>query len=770
MPRPEVDKLTAWTTVHLHGGHRTPSTTGRRISQSAPGTRSWLSTPTTRRRHLFYHDHAMAVTSLNVAAGLIGNYVVRDAEEDQLGLPNGSYEIPLAIQEVNFDTDAQGRLNGQILSKRIIGSNVELTPGSMPPAFAGLAPFTMVNGVVWPNLDVEAHAYRFRLVNVSGVRVYRLVVVDEETGQVVRGAMKLVGTDMGLLGKPQTVDEAWDCCSGSPTSSLGGRRARSGPRHPVGLPDVVAAPSDAGGPCSAVRPGPGTVDVATAAPARADPRCPGRRRTRLGAARPGHHTSRAPRGRRDGRARPAYSRRIAPKPKLSPAARCPPACPTWRGARASSWTSSTSTRRAPHAATAAVFALNRQTHLPQSEGSIVNSYAIRAASIFDGFDLSGPTTVQITDGRIVSVDRTGAVPTGGGDVLDLGPQSCLLPGLVDTHVHLAFNAGWDPVAALIETDDAELLTQMRAAAQSALRAGITTVRDLGDRSYLALTLAEEFKQQPESGPEILAAGPPLTTPGGHCHFFGGEVEYFGGEVERAKALRAAVRERHARGCAAIKIMASGGNMTPGSVAPHDSQYTLADLRVVVEEAHRLGLPVAAHAHGVAAIKDAVEAGVDSLEHVSFLTANGSNPDPDLLAAVAESDSFVSLTVGLDPRVPLPNNPAMSSQNNARLGAYRDLLKLGARVVVGSDAGIAPFKPHDVLPYGVSDLAQLGISPLDSLASVTSLAAEACGVDGRKGQITVGADADLLAVHGNPAEDPAALLNVQAVFRAGVRIR
>ncbi|GIF95908.1 amidohydrolase family protein [Catellatospora citrea] len=392
----------------------------------------------------------------------------------------------------------------------------------------------------------------------------------------------------------------------------------------------------------------------------------------------------------------------------------------------------------------------------------MHSYAIRAASMFDGFDLSGPTTVQVTDGRILSVDRTGAAPTGSRDVLDLGPRSCLLPGLVDTHVHLAFDAGPDPVAALVKTDDAELLTHMRAAAQSALRAGVTTVRDLGDRSYLALALAEEFRRQPELGPEILAAGPPLTTPGGHCHFFGGEVE-------GAEALRAAVRERHARGCAVIKIMASGGHMTPGSVAPHDSQYTLADLRVVVEEAHGLGLRVAAHAHGVAAIKNAVAAGVDSIEHVSFLTGDGTTPDQDVLAAVAESDSFVSLTLGLDPRFP---NPAMSSPHaSVVLDAYRDLHKLGAKVVIGSDAGIGPFKPHGVLPYAVSDLVQLGISsPREALAAVTSLAAQACGVDGRKGQITIGADADLLAVHGNPMEDPAALLDVQAVFRAGVRIR
>ncbi|MFE9694819.1 multicopper oxidase family protein [Micromonospora sp. NPDC005806] len=209
LPRPEVDKLTAWTTVHLHGGHQNAINDGAADLAVSPGNAQLAEYANDQAAtHLFYHDHAMAVTSLNVAAGLIGNYVVRDAEEDQLNLPTGNYEIPLAIQEVNFDTDAQGRLNGRILAKRIIGNNVELTPGSMPPALAGLAPFTMVNGVVWPYLDVEAHAYRFRLVNVSGVRVYRLAVVDEETGQVVRGAMKLVGTDMGLIGKPQTIDEA----------------------------------------------------------------------------------------------------------------------------------------------------------------------------------------------------------------------------------------------------------------------------------------------------------------------------------------------------------------------------------------------------------------------------------------------------------------------------------------------------------------------------------------------------------------------------------
>lgn len=388
--------------------------------------------------------------------------------------------------------------------------------------------------------------------------------------------------------------------------------------------------------------------------------------------------------------------------------------------------------------------------------------------MFDGYTLSGPATVHVSGDRIVRVDRTGALPADGSKVIDFGVSACLLPGLIDTHVHLAFDAGPDPVTSLVSASDSDLLAHMRAAAQSALLAGITTMRDLGDRGYLSLTLVEELTEHPEQGPEILAAGPPLTTPGGHCHFLGGEVE-------GAEALRAAVRERHTRGCSVVKIMASGGHMTPGSVPPHASQYSLDDLRAVVDEAHRLGLPVAAHAHGIQAIRDAVEAGVDSLEHVSFLSADGVATDPDLIDTIARKGTFVSLTLGLAPgqAVQPPRAMtahAMSAHVNSVLDTYRNLHKHGTHVVIGSDAGIGPWKPHNVLPHGVADLARLGVAPLDALRSMTSLAARLCRVEGRKGRISAGADADLLVVGGDLAHDPAAVLDVQAVFRAGTRVR
>lgn len=137
----------------------------------------------------------------------------------------------------------------------------------------------------------------------------------------------------------------------------------------------------------------------------------------------------------------------------------------------------------------------------------MNSRAIHAGSMFDGFSLSGPATVHVSGGRIVRVDRTGALPADGSEVIDLGHSACLLPGLIDTHVHLAFDAGSDPVTSLAAASDSELLAHMRAAARSALLAGITTVRDLGDRGYLSLALVEEMAKHSEQGPEILAAGP-----------------------------------------------------------------------------------------------------------------------------------------------------------------------------------------------------------------------------------------------------------------------
>ncbi|MGH3824312.1 MAG: amidohydrolase family protein [Pseudonocardiaceae bacterium] len=387
--------------------------------------------------------------------------------------------------------------------------------------------------------------------------------------------------------------------------------------------------------------------------------------------------------------------------------------------------------------------------------------AVRASRLFDGDRSFGPSMVLIGGGRIVDVDTTGAPPPAHAEMIDLGRDVCLLPGLIDAHVHLALDSSADVVARLAALDDGQLLAPMAQAAHRALRAGITTVRDLGDRSFLALRLREQLDAWGDPGPEIIASGPPITIRGGHCYFFGGAAT-------GAHELRAAVRRRAEQGCEVVKVMVSGGHLTPGS-SPYESQYDLADLRLIVAEAHRLGLRTAAHVHSPRSIADAVTAGFDTLEHVTFCTADGVSADPATMAAIVESGAVVSATVGEVPGLGgLPVSVAGSLE--IMIESWARLHRSGARIVPGTDAGVGPSKPHDVLPYGLAALSGLGMTNLEALRAATSVAAAACGLTGRKGRLIPGADADLLAVTGDPLADIRAVHDVVAVIRAGRRVR
>ncbi|MEU8678076.1 amidohydrolase family protein [Streptomyces sp. NPDC048560] len=383
---------------------------------------------------------------------------------------------------------------------------------------------------------------------------------------------------------------------------------------------------------------------------------------------------------------------------------------------------------------------------------------ITAGRILTGDADVADGAVLVRDGIVTAVGLRADIEAqaGSGEPRQDFPDSTLLPGLIDAHVHLVFDAGADPVATMQEASDEDLLEGMRKRADQLLATGVTTARDLGDRGGLALRLAQEIAAGTATGPRIIGAGAPVTPPGGHCWFLGGEVS-------NADEARALVRRNVAAGAKVVKVMAGGGGLTKGGAPSWKSQFGADELAVVVEEAHQAGLKVAAHAHGTDAITDAVAAGVDTIEHCTWMTEDGFDLREDVLAQIVEKGIYVCPAVS--PHWQMLPRFFGEEKAAAMFALVQRMAESGARLIAGTDAGVQR-AGFDGIVGALGFYEHLGVSRDRILAMATTEAAAALGVGDQTGRIAPGYSADLLLVDGNPLEDLSALSAVRAVFTNG----
>jgi imidazolonepropionase-like amidohydrolase len=388
--------------------------------------------------------------------------------------------------------------------------------------------------------------------------------------------------------------------------------------------------------------------------------------------------------------------------------------------------------------------------------------AYRAARVFDGVSeqVVENGAVVVEDGRIASVGEARALPPGV-EVVDLGDVT-LLSGLIDAHVHLVWSASAEPHE--VVERESRALTTLRCAANAALHlgAGVTSVRDVGATDGLSIDIARAVELGVISGPRVVAAGRAIAMTGGHGWFIGREAD-------GVEAVRHAVRSELKAGAECIKLMASGG-VYGHAEEPGSPQLTVEELRAGVAEAHKAGRKVAAHAYSAEAINNALSAGVDSIEHGSFL-------DRATAERMREQGTYLVPTLSvyqaMSDRGPELGSPDYIQRKTAEVleasrEAFRLALEIGVPLASGTDCG-APGHPHGTLPEELRLMVEAGATPLEALRFGTSAAADLVGLGEEVGVLEPGMKADLLAVGGDPLRDIGALRDVRLVLRDGSKI-
>jgi imidazolonepropionase-like amidohydrolase len=362
-------------------------------------------------------------------------------------------------------------------------------------------------------------------------------------------------------------------------------------------------------------------------------------------------------------------------------------------------------------------------------------------------------------GRIAWLGRAAELPEAarGAPRVEL-PGCTLLPGLVDVHVHLVASGGPDLAAGIPSSESGRTLAAV-ANARRHLDAGVTLVRDLGATGGEAIEVGRAVEAGTIEGPRVIAAGPAVTMTGGH-------IPYLGRVADGPEQVRAAVRANFAIGAGCIKVVATGGVLTKG-LDPRLPSYTQPELDALVDEAHRLGLPVAAHAIGEGGVTAALRAGADSIEHGMFL-------DDECIELFLRTGARYSATFAAREWIMRGESVPRWAKERARPAAeahvpsFQAAVKAGVRIVAGTDAG-TPENHHGRVAHEVVSLVEAGLDPLAGVRAATAEAADLLG-EADRGVLRLGAVADVLAVDGDVTADVTALTRPAAVFQSGRRVR
>ncbi len=375
----------------------------------------------------------------------------------------------------------------------------------------------------------------------------------------------------------------------------------------------------------------------------------------------------------------------------------------------------------------------------------------------------------IEDGKIVSVGPAGE-SKGSPDAVRIDlPNATVLPGLIDAHTHLTMDPTFGYEQLALSAPRETLIGAKNA--RVTLLAGFTTVRNVGARDYTDVALRDAINAGDVPGPRMLVSGPALSITGGHCDNNLLPFEYHAtsdGVADGIAAVQHKVRENIKYRVDLIKVCATGGVLSMGD-NPQASQYTLEEMKAIVADAHRLGRKVAAHAHGAEGIRWAAEAGVDSIEHGSYI-------DDAAIAVMKEHGTYLVPTLYLGDwmfanaeATHLPA-PLLAKARDVIPAARKNVAHAfasGVKVAFGTDAAVYP---HGLNAHEFAVMVKLGLTPLQAVQAATINAADLLGWSGKVGTLEPGAWADIVAVDGDPLKDVTTLERVKFVMKGGEVVR